>query len=403
MENIIKDKTGILKLIIILLITNLSFSQISNEGDFIIDKNTVLSSDEDLSNDAGGVIISDGNLYLYNHFINNGKFSYSIANNQTQIRFVGSDTQNISGIGINEFYNILFDNSGYGFDLSSDINIDNSAVFTQGILNNHSLGGNIIFGINANISPSSYRSYTNGIVIKKGNSEFEFPIGDKDYYRPIKISTSNDVMNVFTAKYHFENSNTQYPHSSTSNIIEFISDTEYWTINNTLGDANIMLTLSLDNDSSPRQILDADSETLCIVRWDSDSNMWVDQGGVVSGDYITAPIDKFGVFTLAISNKENMLTGGVVVYNTISPNNDGMNDFFFIDGIAKYPENTLKIFNRWGASVYETNGYNETDNVFRGSNKSNILPNGTYFYSLTYNHTESSVIISKSGYLYLNK
>lgn len=99
----------------------------------------------------------------------------------------------------------------------------------------------------------------------------------------------------------------------------------------------------------------------------------------------------------------------IVVYNAVSPNNDGMNDVFFIDGIECYPDNTVEIYHRWGALIYETKGYDNLLKSFKGFsegkttfNKNELLPDGTYFYILKYKDTEGKVH-DKSGYLYMNK
>jgi gliding motility-associated-like protein len=42
----------------------------------------------------------------------------------------------------------------------------------------------------------------------------------------------------------------------------------------------------------------------------------------------------------------------VFIPNTFSPNNDGMNDIFFIRGIGLYKVRSLRIFNRWGEMVF---------------------------------------------------
>lgn len=59
--------------------------------------------------------------------------------------------------------------------------------------------------------------------------------------------------------------------------------------------------------------------------------------------------------------------------NAFSPNGDGLNDFFKIDFIEFYPNNTVFIFNRWGNTVYEKTAYN---NEWNGDG----LTSGTYFY-----------------------
>ena len=69
----------------------------------------------------------------------------------------------------------------------------------------------------------------------------------------------------------------------------------------------------------------------------------------------------------------------------ISPNNDGLNDVLFIPCLELYPKNSIKIFNRYGTLIFQTDAYenNWDGRANRGFPKSsNILPVGTYFYIL---------------------
>jgi len=66
-------------------------------------------------------------------------------------------------------------------------------------------------------------------------------------------------------------------------------------------------------------------------------------------------------------------------YNTFTPNGDGDNDTFYIGNLWKYPDNSIKIYNRYGKMVYSANNY---DNSWNGSYLGNDLPTGTYFYIL---------------------
>ncbi|MFX0556460.1 BspA family leucine-rich repeat surface protein [Maribacter sp. CXY002] len=71
-----------------------------------------------------------------------------------------------------------------------------------------------------------------------------------------------------------------------------------------------------------------------------------------------------------------------------SPNGDGINDFWSIDGIELHPENTVYIYNRWGDLVFQIQGYDNQSNVFSGTaNKrtklgASELPSGTYFFNI---------------------
>jgi len=71
----------------------------------------------------------------------------------------------------------------------------------------------------------------------------------------------------------------------------------------------------------------------------------------------------------------------------ISPNGDGQNDVWNIPELANYPNNTVKVFNRWGNLVFEQKGYvtgwDGSSNVDNGANRlmdNKMLPEGTYFY-----------------------
>ena len=97
----------------------------------------------------------------------------------------------------------------------------------------------------------------------------------------------------------------------------------------------------------------------------------------------------------------------VEVFNAVTPNNDGNNDYLFIRGLDCYNDNSIEIYNRWGVKVYETQGYDNSTRAFRGYsegrvtiNKSEPLPYGTYYYILKYkDYTGNS--LTKTGFLYL--
>ncbi len=101
------------------------------------------------------------------------------------------------------------------------------------------------------------------------------------------------------------------------------------------------------------------------------------------------------------------------IFNGITPNGDGLNDFFEVRGIQDYPGNNVKIFNRWGVLVWETDNYGGTtgeENVFSGEsngratiNAGELLPTGTYFYILNFTGNTNPGESSYTGYLYLNR
>lgn len=81
-----------------------------------------------------------------------------------------------------------------------------------------------------------------------------------------------------------------------------------------------------------------------------------------------------------------------------SPNSDGRNDTFYIPNIDTiFPDFTLEILNRYGATMFKGNKDNP---VWDGRSGSSIAPNGVYFYIVNYNKNNSEPI---QGRLYLNR
>lgn len=69
----------------------------------------------------------------------------------------------------------------------------------------------------------------------------------------------------------------------------------------------------------------------------------------------------------------------LIFYNTFTPNNDGINDVFYIANLEQYPDNSLTIYNRYGQKIFFQRGYkNDWDGTINGEQ----VPTGTYFYVL---------------------
>jgi gliding motility-associated-like protein len=64
-------------------------------------------------------------------------------------------------------------------------------------------------------------------------------------------------------------------------------------------------------------------------------------------------------------------------YSAFTPNGDGDNDQFYIGNLEKYPDNNLKIYNRYGKLIFSATNY---ANDWNGTYLGNQIPTGTYFY-----------------------
>jgi len=70
------------------------------------------------------------------------------------------------------------------------------------------------------------------------------------------------------------------------------------------------------------------------------------------------------------------VTLGVLPFDAISPNGDGMNDEWVIRDLERYPDAIVKVFNRWGQLLLEIDGPSYPSNDFKWEE----LTVGTYYY-----------------------
>ncbi|MEM7160985.1 MAG: gliding motility-associated C-terminal domain-containing protein [Bacteroidota bacterium] len=96
--------------------------------------------------------------------------------------------------------------------------------------------------------------------------------------------------------------------------------------------------------------------------------------------YIVTATDAFGcqssdsVFVDLISP--------VNVTNTITPNGDGYNETWIIDGVINFPNIEVQIYNRWGELLFQSDGYSVP---WDGNYEGKPLPSGTYYYIIELN------------------
>lgn len=396
-----------------------SNAQFVNSGDVKVEKGTILSVYMDYNNKDSGTFINDGQVHIFENWKNDGEVSFTNTGNGTTF-FTGKNTQHIDGQKVADFQNLLFENysSLIPFQLSTTISVNNKTEFVNGIIDAGTYNGMVIFKEIANHTNASDLSFVDGKVQKKGNATFEFPVGNSLFFRPSYHASGQSAQNTYTTQYLYKNSNTLHPHTSKEDTILLINNAEYWNVSHDQGTEDIVLSLTLDSNTTPSDFFNLNDDTdIVIVRWDDTLSKWVNEGGAVSNrmgegsagahftQLLTAKVKGYGIFTMALVKK--LPPDNLEVFNAVSPNGDGINDSFHIKGINKYPDNTVEIYNRWGVKVYEAKSYNESDVMFTGYsdgrvtiNKGDKLPTGTYFYILKYNNGQKG--IEKAGYLYIN-
>ncbi|WP_430614927.1 gliding motility-associated C-terminal domain-containing protein [Flavobacterium sp. JP2137] len=404
-----------------LLFVSTAIAQTVNEGQLVILPQTEISTLLDLQNKESGVIINDGIFYIYQNYHNDGLFDYSTnrTSGYTVFENRNKQEQRLSGNQPSSFFDVLFDNQRElrAFDLKNDMSIAGTANFLNGVVLVDPVEGALLFRANAKAINTSNRSHADGTVEKVGKEAFEMPIGNGGFYRRAIIGTSAAIADSFSGTYYLKDSNTEQPHLNKAESIRFIDNTEYWTILKNGAASDIALTLSWNDETTAKEITGEQLQDLKIVRWDNQQNTWVDEGGIVdiANKTVTTitQVGGYGVFTLALSRMGQPGEEGsdkLVVYNGVTPNGDGDNDYFYIENINKYPNNSVEIYNRWGVKVFETTNYDTDGNVFRGVSEGRVtvkkndkLPTGTYYYILKYERVDQdgSHPETKAGYLHL--
>jgi gliding motility-associated-like protein len=100
----------------------------------------------------------------------------------------------------------------------------------------------------------------------------------------------------------------------------------------------------------------------------------------------TIKVDVKGCITVSDEVEVDVIFCDVIIPNIITPNGDGKNDIFKIEKLEHYPKSSLKIYNRWGKKVYESDDYK---NDWDGEG----FADGVYFFILIVNDAD----ISTSG------
>ncbi|MBL0738544.1 gliding motility-associated C-terminal domain-containing protein [Flavobacterium sp. GN10] len=392
-------------------------AQLVNETDLKLDKDAVMAIYMDYENTPKGNFINDGQLYIFQNWKNDGIVTYTDSKDGFTF-FTGFEDQFIEGTQISNFKNVSFKNTSslIPFHLGGKILIGGNSIFDKGVILASDYGGLVIFKDKATHTLTSDLSFVDGQVQKIGSGSFEFPVGAGNYFRPSYHSVGTGDGMIYTTQYLNKNSSSLHTHDKRDEKLQKINGNEYWEVTQNKGADKIILSLSMDSRTTPSEFFNSsDDYDVVIARWDADSDKWISEGGDVSDPLagkpyeklLTAQVSGYGIFTTALVKKVPPIPEDVKIYNAISPNDDGLNDSFLIEGIKNFPDNQLEIFNRWGVKVYETKSYNESDNMFKGYSdgratikRGDKLPTGTYFYVLKYNTDKRT--IERTGYLYIN-
>jgi gliding motility-associated-like protein len=102
-------------------------------------------------------------------------------------------------------------------------------------------------------------------------------------------------------------------------------------------------------------------------------------------NYVIRAIESSGLGESWSNNIEFDFEHAVYVPNIFTPNADSYNQYFEIRNIGLYHDSRLRVVDRWGMTVFETDGY---ANDWDGGQ----VPSGVYYYILSLNRNEMQPI-----------
>ncbi|MBS9464216.1 gliding motility-associated C-terminal domain-containing protein [Flagellimonas sp. 389] len=358
-----------------------------------------------------------GNLQFHNtasvgfhiDLIDNGTFDQNLG----LTGFYSPNQLTVSGTS-NPIFNDVEIVTENGLVLNTWIGITNNANFIVGdvITSKTDSGTYLNFIDTAFFTGTGNETHVNGYAGATNKELITFPVGDGQRVRHLTL-TSSAINDLAKCAYFFEDPNN--PSSLTGQFNtenkEFedlqVSNFEFWKLES---NQPSVVTLAWDSNSNAPSFADS-TEDLIVVGWNSTENRWESLGNTgVTGNLTTGIIssetfvpDDYEIITLG--GNELLEPFSVLELDNyfLTPNNDGINDFLEIEGIENFPNNYLKIYNRYGILVYsKLNYFNEFNGI---SNQNTVirrdasLASGIYFYILTVTDTKQKY----QGYMYISE
>jgi gliding motility-associated-like protein len=344
-----------------------------NQGSTVsVISGTIFSVKDSLVNT--GTFINNGNLVIGGSWLNTGTYSPGVgeitfnSSSATLPQIINHSNQSFSKLTI----------SGGGKKLIlADITIEDEMILSEGIIEAEN-DARVIINATATVSAGSDAAHINAPVYHHGSGQKVYPLGNGSVYLPVTLSGITDAQS-FVGIHAVELSESMLPKAPS---LDAISSTRYWRLDPGAGPLNFQITLPLREETLP-----GDLPNVVVTQSPSLNERFESIGqssstGTLSEGFVTSERQVTAPYVALASTSDD---GSLQVYNALSSNNDGLNDFVRILNIENYPENKFTLFNRWGDKIFELDNYDNKERVFRG--KSNVngerdLVNGTYFYVL---------------------
>jgi len=353
-------------------------------------------------------IHEEGAIGFHTDLINDSTFDQNLG----LAGFYNSGQLIISGVFAPTFFDleVAVEN---GLFLNTGLNTLNNTNFIAGNIitprNNTSI--NISFNSDAFYIGEGDDTNVDGYASIAEKQNFIFPVGDAGQIRSLRLNASNST-NFANCAYFFEDPNSPSTFNTSFNTgarvrsLEAVSTAEFWVLQ---GSTPTTITVNWNSRSDIPAITD-NVNSITLTGWNIALRQWIVLGNSAFGgdlnegfvtsesfvpdDYAILTFGSLGIATEVLTLDNFYLT----------PNGDGINDRLVIEELEASPNNSIRIFDRFGLKVFEQQNYT---NQFDGSpNINNLvikkeqgLPVGVYFYLVNL----EDLGLEFQGFLYLNR
>lgn len=376
-----KKRCALIGCLMVLLCVNwkIASGQLANRGaTLFVNENALFHINGDLTH-YDGLIANRNLLSLTGNWVNNAGDVFDLLTVGTVV--LSGNDQLIGGSRSTAFANLRLTQGIARLGVNTTVaglHLADAELFTSGYKMHVSSPS-----VNSVTRNRGFVSSADGGGLKRELSSSEnylFPLGgvnDPSSYRPIHLSSDKAV--ALTASY--EQPLTRMPgydETAFADGYDFINRKYFYRIDGDPGTARINMEILYNRkeESAADAIIHWDPVLAGVKLLDGTTSETGNFGDGLDGRLSVKGLQQItpGMFILARTRALPVPLGAA---NVFSPNNDGVNDRWVIKGIGGYPENELKIFNRWGAEIFTGKNLKDKDGWDGGDHS-----DGTYFYIL---------------------
>ena len=272
-------------------------------------------------------------------------------------------------------------------------------------------GGILSFARGSYWEGANHNNYVDGFIRFYNSSEFIFPLGNENVYQPIYLFD-------FTGAQYFDLTYHHLPHKASQSVdsITAVSNTHDWELRNPRGSGRLIIPWNvfsnvvelLDHAPTPEKALNL------ITIGGFDGDLWIPIESELTDNFNNVG-NKNSLLEGYIQSKEKVDFSGFRAFTlmmrdippidsknisqAITPNGDGKNDTWIIEGIEQYPKAKVSVYNRWGEVVFSKSSGYKNDWGGNYKNNKNTLPTGSYLFAIDFGGNGK---VDSKGWLYIS-